>query len=98
MSWKVPGQNWTAEIAGKKVTFKPMTDIERKQFSDKVIALAENATEIELRNLMTPFIVKVEGVEGDIDDFLKYQSAEIKMRLQRAILSGNCLNEEEVKN
>lgn len=98
MSWKVPGQNWTADVAGKKVTFKAMTDIERKQFGDAVIALDDKADELSLRELMVPFIVKIQGVDGDIDDFLKSQSVEIKMRLQRAILSGNCLSEEEAKN
>jgi len=99
LQWHKPGVPYEVVIGQRTVQIKAVTIAERRSFMDKVQNMANEENSIEqLYQVIVPQIVGIEGCEGDIKEYLSYQTPQVILALWSCILKGSALSEDEIKN
>ena len=104
MGWKVPGQDYTVEIDGVKVTLKSLTVKGKMTIARSLLEGKEKPENIDIENLLNTIAGQVVKIEGEnipdkpVKEILEYQSNDILLSIFTAIIGGGKLKEAEAKN
>lgn len=86
------------EVAGVNVHVRAMTNGEKFRLAKEVERLKDKDID-GLFEAIAPYIVKIEGYEGDVVDALKKaKDPAVQSGIISAVMSVSTLNEDEVKN
>ncbi len=97
--WRRPGQNYVIEVAGLKVTCKPMTRGQTIELAESSQQIGDNKEGLEqFFKELQEYVVSVEGIDSPIADIFDHQPHDVMLELFKGIMGSAEVSLIESKN